>query len=309
MKISTKGMPREQWLQLRRKGIGGSDAGVIAGVNNYKSVLDLYNEKTGIVPITEEDNEALRVGRDLEEYVAKRFCEATGKKVHRSNYMYISDEYPFMLADVDRLIVGEDAGLECKTVNAYGKGKFEDGDIPLSYLFQCYHYMFVTGKRTWYLAALIMGIGFKWYRIEWDEKLIPSLVSAEKQFWNNNVLKNIPPLPDGTPMYSDALAKTYSASCKGTTIELPEFSEKLEQRDELIQSIAELEKQKEQIEQEVKMAMQDAEHAICGSHRVSWSDVESNRFNAKAFKADVDKETYAKYLVRTTTRRFQVKAA
>lgn len=310
MKISTKDMPREQWLKLRCNGIGGSDAGVIEGVCNFKSALDLFNEKLGIIPLSKDDSEALRVGRDLEEYVAQRFCEATGKKVHKTNYMYVSDEHPFMFADVDRLIVGEDAGLECKTVNAYGQSKFDDGEIPLNYLFQCYHYMVVTHKRTWYLAALIMGVGFKWYKIEWDEAIISALVSAEEHFWNENVLRNIPPAPDGTSLYSAALTKTYPESNRGTTIKLPEFAEKLEKRDKLLSSIAELEKQKKLIEQEVKIAMQNAEYAICGErYRVSWSDVESSHFNTKAFKADVDKDTYEKYVVRTSTRRFQIKVA
>ena len=114
--ISTKNMSREDWLSLRRTGIGGSDAGAICGLNPYSSPLDVYFNKTGEAPET-EDNEAMRQGRDLEEYVARRFTEETGLKVRRSNQMYRSIEHPFMIADIDRLIIGEDAGLECKTAN------------------------------------------------------------------------------------------------------------------------------------------------------------------------------------------------
>ena len=76
-----------------------------------------------------------------------------------------------MYADVDRLLVGEDAGLECKTVSAYNAGKWENGAIPMHYLMQCIHYMVVTGKRTWYIAAVILGQGFVYSRIDWDEEM------------------------------------------------------------------------------------------------------------------------------------------
>ena len=107
-KISVRDMGRKEWLQLRRTGIGGSDAGAICGMNPYSSPMTVFQNKTCEV-LEEQDNEAVRQGHDLEDYVAQRFMEATGLKVRRSNYMYRSEEYPFMIADVDRLVVGEDA--------------------------------------------------------------------------------------------------------------------------------------------------------------------------------------------------------
>ncbi len=112
-KIPTLNMTHEEWLQRRKTGIGGSDAGAICGLNPYVSPMGVYLDKIS-TETTDLDNEAMRQGRDLEEYVARRFMEATGLKVRRSNMMYRNSRYPFMLADVDRFIVGEDAGLECK---------------------------------------------------------------------------------------------------------------------------------------------------------------------------------------------------
>ena len=101
----TKDMTREEWLTLRKQGIGGSDAGAVCGLNPYVSPIDVYMDKsTVVIPEQDRDNEAMRLGRDLEQYVAERFCEETGLKVRRSNNMYVHPEYPFMLADVDRLI-------------------------------------------------------------------------------------------------------------------------------------------------------------------------------------------------------------
>ena len=61
----------------------------------------------------------MRQGRDLEDYVAQRFSEETGFKVRRANAIYQSEEHPLLLADFDRLIVGQKAGLECKTVSPF----------------------------------------------------------------------------------------------------------------------------------------------------------------------------------------------
>ena len=133
-KLSLQNVTRDDWLRLRKSGLGGSDAGAVCGLNPYSSPLQVFCDKT-TEEVQDHDNESMRQGRDLEEYVAKRFMEETGKKVRRSNFMYRSEEHPFMIADVDRLIVGEDAGLECKTANAYNADKWKDGKIPAHYIY------------------------------------------------------------------------------------------------------------------------------------------------------------------------------
>lgn len=167
---------REEWLYDRLKGIGGSDVGAVLGLNKYKSAYTLWAEKCGLLQDEEEDNEAMRVGRDLEQYVADRFTEATGKKIRKSGFSFQSEKHPFMLANVDRLIVGEKAGLECKTASALTRCDFENGDIPPSYYCQCMHYMAVTGFEKWYIAVLVMGKGFFWYEINRNEEEIEALI-------------------------------------------------------------------------------------------------------------------------------------
>ena len=177
-KIPTADMPHDEWLRLRKTGIGGSDAGAICGLNPFSSPMKVFLDKTSL-ETEEQDSEAIRQGNDLEDYVAQRFMEATGLKVRRSNFLYRSVEKPFMIADVDRLAVGENAGLECKTASAYNSDKWADGDIPLHYLMQCYHYMAVTGKRTWYLAAVILGREFTYRKLEWDDEIIHGLIDRK----------------------------------------------------------------------------------------------------------------------------------
>ena len=103
--VSTSGMDHATWLEYRKKGIGGSDAGSICGLNPYATAISVYQDKTQEEVTEKADNESMRQGRDLEEYVARRFMEETGKKVRRANSIFYMEENPFMLANVDRLIV------------------------------------------------------------------------------------------------------------------------------------------------------------------------------------------------------------
>lgn len=212
---ATKGLKKEKWLMYRKRGIGGSDAGAVCGLNPYRTAMQVYEDKT-TDSIEEIDNEAMRQGRELEDYVARRFTEATGKKVRRANFMYYDEKYPFMLADVDRMVVGENAGLECKTASPYLADKWKDGKIPISYQIQCYHYMSVCNADAWYIAVVIYGREFKYYRIERDEEALLDLRRIEQNFWENHVLKRILPKPDGSELADKVISGYFQKSMKET---------------------------------------------------------------------------------------------
>ena len=150
--ISTNGLGRKEWLLKRKQGITGTDAAAILNLSPYRSAFSVYQDKLTDV-IDESDNESMRQGRDLEEYVAQRFMQETGLKVRRANAIYYNEEYPFLMADFDRLIVGQKAGLECKTVSPYSSEKWADGKIPIHYQIQCQHYLGVSGFDAWYIAS------------------------------------------------------------------------------------------------------------------------------------------------------------
>ena len=306
-KISLLEVSHENWLRLRKTGIGGSDAGAVCGLNPYSSAMKIFQDKISDI-VEETNNEAMRIGHDLEDYVAKRFTEATGLKVRKSNFMYRSVEHPFMLADVDRLVVGEDAGLECKTASAYSADKWADGNIPLHYVMQCYHYMAVTGKRTWYIAAVILGKEFVYHKLEWDEELIQNLIAVEGKFWKEYVQKGIIPPPDGSKV-CDEVIETYFPSAKNKeSIELVGFDEKLQRRDEIIDSITRLQEEQKRIEQEVKMVMQDHELAGSERYRISWKNIDSTKLDTKRIKEE-QPQIYEDYGRVSHYRRFEVKAA
>lgn len=305
--ISTAGMDRETWLRLRKTGIGGSDAGAICGVNPYSSSLNVYLDKLSD-QIEDTDNESMRQGRDLEEYVARRFMEETGLKVRRSNKMYRSNEYPFMLADVDRLIVGQNAGLECKTANAFQADQWKNGEIPAHYLIQCLHYMAVTGRKEWYIAVVILGWEFKYQKITWDNRAIQKMIEVEKTFWNQNIVSRKMPEPDGSDAYGEAIGKYFSLVKRGNAVQLVGFDEKLERRKELLQTKQELEKEQKQIEQEIQFYMKDNETAFSDGYRITWANVDTSRLDTKRIKEEKP-EIYQEFSKTVTSRRFQIKAA
>jgi len=306
-KISLAGVDNMEWLRLRKAGIGGSDAGAICGVNPYSSAMKVFHDKTS-EEVEEQDNEAIRIGHDLEDYVAQRFMEATGLKVRKSNFMYRSKEHPFMIADVDRLVVGEDAGLECKTASAYNADKWADGNIPLHYVMQCYHYMAVTGKRTWYIAAVILGREFTYRKLEWDDELISRLIGIEEDFWNNHVVPGTIPPPDGSEACDEVIEQYFHTAKKASAIKLVGFDEKLNRREEILGFIAELQAEQKQIEQEVKLFMGDNQYATSDHYRVSWGNIDSIRLDSQRIKTEKP-EIYADYGKASHYRRFEVKAA
>lgn len=304
--VSTLNLDKKEWLKYRKKGIGGSDAGAVCGLNPYRTAMQVYNDKISDT-IEEIDNEAMRQGREFEDYVARRFMEATGKKVRRANSMYYSEAYPFMLADVDRMVVGENAGLECKTASPFMAEHWKDGKIPLSYQIQCYHYMSVCGADAWYIAVLIYGREFKYYRLERDEEMLADLVRIEQDFWENHVQKRILPEPDGSKLADSVIADYFKRSMAGS-IPLKGFDDKLKRREELKGNIERMETEKKKIEQELKIYMGEAERAENESYRVSWKSVSSSRIDEPRLKEE-QPEVYAKYQKTIQSRRLMVKAA
>ena len=264
----TKTLSHEDWLRIRKKGIGGSDASAVCGLNPWRSPIDVYMDKTK-EKVEDVDNEAMRVGRDLEEYVADRFCEATGKKVRRLNAVLQHDEHDWMIGDVDRVIVGEDALLECKTANAYSADKWADGAIPEQYEIQCHHYIAVTGKKKVYIACLIMGIDFVWRVVERDEDIIRNLIAIERDFWYKNVLEKRLPAPDGSESAGNAIKEMYTASIP-QTLDLSGMAGRMARYNDIEVLLGSLKAEQEMIKQEIQLQMGEADTALVGNRKVTW---------------------------------------
>jgi len=302
----TLDMPREQWLELRKKGIGGSDAAAIIGLDRYRSPFDVYADKLGLKPEI-PDNEAMRQGRDLEQYVAERFMEATGKRVRRRNAMLQHPEYPFMIADIDRWIVGENAGLECKTTSVLNRAKFSQGEFPPNYYVQCMHYMAVTGAVRWYLAVLVLNKGFHVFTIERDDVEIQALIEAEKDFWENHVLKQIPPTPDGSEATSEVIKQLFPEARERAEIALFGYEDKIQLYLELDAKVKEFEQERDMLKQEIQLILADAEIGRAQGYIVEWKNQVRQTIDTQRLKKE-QAEIYAKYLKPAqTVRMFKIK--
>ena len=301
----TKDMPKDEWLKHRQAGIGGSDASCIAGLNPWKSAIQLYMDKKEENP-QEIKSLRMELGNRLEGLVAELFTESTGLKVRNVNGILKNDKYPFALANIDRAIVGEKAFLECKTTNSYALKEWEEG-VPAHYEIQCLHYMAITGATHCYIAALIGNSDFIWHKIERDQETIDYLMQIEKDFWENNIEKDVVPMPDGSDAYSEYLKKKYDKS-NGQTIELHLLEngvDKLNRYDEIVTDIKALESEKKLIEQEIQFHMEEFEVAKIGDRKVTWKSSSRNTIDSKKLKAEMP-DIAQQYMKTSTSRTFRV---
>lgn len=305
--VSTHELSRQEWLEERRKGIGGSDVSAIAGLNKWKSPIGVYLDKLGQSPEEDKAGEAAYWGNVMEDVVAQEFAIRTGMRVRKRNAILVHSEHEFMRANVDRLIVGKKEGLECKTASEYLKGDWEDEEIPAAYLLQCQHYMAVTGYKAWHIAVLIGGNKFIHKKIERDNELIEYLIGIEKDFWFNHVLAEVPPAFDGSNASTDLLKAMYPEAEPASEIQLgKDVEQMLDAMDQLTEDIKSFEKQKKEYENQIKAMMAENEKGYTINRVVTWKNYETNRIDSKRLKAE-QPDLYKKYTNTSTARRFTVK--
>ena len=201
---------RVAWERVRNSGIGGSDIACIMGLNPWKSAFALYAEKHGDVEAEDlSNNEYVYWGTVLEQAVADRFCELTGKKVHKCGTLQ-DESYEFMLANVDRLVTGENAGLECKTANGFKASEWDGDSLPDSYYCQCQWYMAIPGFPKWYIACLIGGNHYVWKEIPRNDEFIADMRTQAIVFWNN-LQADVAPEVDGSESTSQTVDKSVAS--------------------------------------------------------------------------------------------------
>lgn len=296
---------REAWLAMRNKGIGGSEAACIIGMSKWKSPFQLWLEKTGQVePEDISDKECVYWGNVFEQAVADRFCIETGKKVRRQG-MLQDELYPFMFANVDRWVVGENAGLECKTTNAFNKDEWEGDNIPDAYYCQCQWYMMVTGADKWYIACLIGGNSFVWKEVPRNEETITALRDAAIIFWTKVADKQMPEV-DGSKNCSEALLRSFPGG-QMDEVMLPDDTADFANLLEMKKLYKDLEKQIKEQENKIKKALGDNEVARTTNYKITWKTQGSiGKFDRKAFDVDYP-GVYDRYYTPGTTRKLTIK--
>ena len=307
--VSTEDMPYADWLEYRKQGVGGSDASVVCGINRYKSPVELWMDKTGQIP-PQEAGEAAYWGTQLEPFVRAEFTKRTGIEVSQFKNLLQSEEYPFMLANLDGICEVPDYGtciFEAKTASAYKAGEWED-TIPDEYMCQIQHYMAVTGYAGAYIAVLIGGNTFRWKFVERDEELISMLIELETDFWNH-VQDCTPPPLDGSDASAKFLAQRFPSSTPKSHITLPDTAaDLLSEYDEACAQLEIVTEKKQKAENLLKEMMGENEVGTAGGRVVTWKSVAQERLDSKTLKAE-HPTLYKKYANKSSYRRFTIKAA
>lgn len=261
--VNIEPLTREEWLDYRRLGIGGSDVAAIMGISPFATIKDLYYDKIGVKPMIDEGESnwvAKEVGHRLEDLVAMIFSKKTGLEVFPVRKMFRHPFYPFMLADVDYFIRFPDGSigiLECKTCNYNAKDKWADDGIPENYVLQVRHYMAVMNIKKAYIACLYGNNENEFvYRIlERDEMEEQELIDQEEYFWHEYVEKKVEPPYNGKADLVLASIRRYKGFADKT---IPEItisgleSRSLERFLMLAEEKSQLERRKKEIDAEQK---------------------------------------------------------
>lgn len=277
--VDTKGMAREEWLRVRKAGIGSSDAAAAVGLNPYQSMLELWLIKTGrdtelpsIDP--QDDTHPAYWGTLLEPYVADHYMRKTGRKVRRVNAVlqHPDTDKTWILANIDREIIGcpDVQILECKTAGEFGSRLWKFG-VPEYIQCQVQHQLAVTGKQAADVCVLLCGQDCQIHRIERDEELITHLIELERRFWHY-VETDTPPPTDGSESAARALQCLYPRDA-GNTVDFTEDEGLSSVFTELLAARAtreQFEQREAELKQQIQEHMGEASRATFAGGTISW---------------------------------------
>lgn len=221
-------LKRQEWLQRRRDGIGGSEAAAVLGLSPWKSCLELYADKIG-VNATAEDSEPdwLYWGKALEPAIASRYAKETVREVVQDGDYTLqrSSVYPWMCCTIDRSLIDPQKGpenpgiLSIKNVVGFKKSDWQD-EPPVQYQIQLQHELIVLGRSWGSFAVLFNGHDFGWFDMPRNEKFCAFLIEKEREFWDRVMAQDPPPPGDPAESSKEALKRLYPND-SGETVTLP----------------------------------------------------------------------------------------
>jgi putative phage-type endonuclease len=312
--VKTQALSRDEWLAVRKTGIGSSDAAAAVGLNPYQSALELWLIKTGrdtTLPKADPHDEESPMywGSLLEPIVASHYTKRTGHRVRRINAVlqHPDADKAWMLANIDREVIGvaDVQILECKTAGINGAKLWKEG-VPEYVQLQVAHQLAVTGKQAADVAVLIGGQHLEIHRIERDESLIRNLIQLERQFWHY-VKTDTPPPADGSESADLALRCLYPEDA-GTTVDLSRDRELSATFADLVsvrQTIAAQEALEAQLKQTLQQAIGIASLAQFETGAVSWKKAKDSIALDVAKLLKDQPDLMSRYpLVKTGSRRF-----
>ncbi len=313
--VSTKSISKQEWLRYRLQGIGGSDVAAALGKSRWGTPIQIYLLKTGQEDYPDLSTvEAVEWGEKMEDLIAQKYMEKNKVDVKRLNFIICHDKHKFMIANIDREIPRNKDGLcgilECKTHNAYtGFKEWKDGEIPIEYLYQGFHYLAVTGYDYLDYAVLIGGNHYIECRIEKDEEIINQLIKDESEFWQR-VINKKPPLVDGSAASDKYIKSKYPSHIEGETINLDQdlYYEPLIKRRDMIIERDKLNLNIKEVENLIKDEMKEAEIAECNDVYIVWKkDSDSEMIDLKRLREEAPEVFEQFKKIRKGARKFKVK--
>lgn len=287
------------------RGIGGSDIGAICNVSPHSSPFQLYQKKLGLLKT--EMSSFMEWGARLETPIADKFAENHIElEMVESPYIFQHISEDWALANIDRLLMEQDDCfiLECKTANQFLKSSYLEG-IPDNYYLQVQWYLWVLDLQKAWLAVLIGGNDYREFEIERNNEIIAMAVNLARTFWFENVLKH--QAPEVSAKDIETLNDFYSEN---------ENFEEVEIAQDISQVIADFRQAQEKVKywEDIKaksqaqliQASNGATSAKYNNFKLSYTTVQTERFDTKAFEAE-NQELYTKYLKQSSYKRFSLK--
>lgn len=313
---NTRKLSYQQWLDIRKQGIGSSDAATACGLNPYMSMLELWMIKTGRMQQSIEDESSgyapLYWGKQLEPLIAEYYSLHTHSKVRRVNAVlqHPDPDKHFMLANLDYAVVGSDEVqiLECKSVGEHGARRWRDG-IPLYVLCQVQHQLAVTGKQAAHVCALICGHQTRIFKVTRSESVIEHIINAERHFWDC-VEQDQPPSVDASESAAKALQQLYPEQIPLLVEDLTHNQQANDLFNQLIAQRHQLEQHQQQFDQlkhQIQMLMKDAERATFMQGSVTWKrSQDATTLNSKALLKQHPEYLEQYPQIKVGTRRFNI---
>ncbi len=269
-------MNNQEWLDLRKSGIGGSDASAILGLSPWKSPMDIWLDKKGLLEeAPDPKRDAMReFGLEAEPFIARKYEEQTGRKLRKLFLHGIvrDSQCDFLLGSPDRLVFGEPIGVELKTENIFQDNFGEPGtdQVPMHYLVQCAWYMMLTAYPEWHIALLRGDRQVAIYVIKRDLELEQTIRKRCISWWNTHIIGDIPPDIDGSNAWALYLTKKHPENITPpieAEHEHEYLAEKLRQGIELQ---AKVEAEIEAIKNQLKQIIGDADGLRGDFGKITW---------------------------------------
>lgn len=214
---------RALWLESRRRGIGGSDAAAILGLDPWRSGLDVWISKVKPAPErTGDEKFGFRLGKLLEPAIAELYSAETDREIFIPEPLIVDHlQYPELIGSPDRLCPKDDRVIELKSEHQFAD-KFGDpgtDQVPDHYLIQCAHYMSIANLGRCDVAVLHGGARFAIYQLRRDLELEASMVEQLRGWWSDFVVKEVEPPLDASESWGNYLAMKYPFN-RGPLIEI-----------------------------------------------------------------------------------------